>query len=108
MDLLRLCRGRKEAKLNIPVRDLRRSSRKRVLMRATLVTSEGAQEVRVKDLNSEGAGVSCHAPLQTGSDVVLKRDDLFIAARVAWTEGSDAGLEFYRSLLLTESLSMER
>ena len=78
--------------------DLRRSKRKRVLIRATLISTEGPQTVRVKDLTSEGAGICCDVPLKLGSDVILERFDLFVAARVVWAEGSNAGLEFYRPL----------
>jgi hypothetical protein len=87
-----------ETNLTVHTRDLRRSDRKRVLMRATLIAATGAQEVRIKDLTSEGAGVSTAVPLERGSDVILKRGDLFIAARVVWVEGTTAGLEFYRPL----------
>jgi hypothetical protein len=69
-----------------------------VLIRATLVAMDGAQEVRVRDLTSEGAGISCQVPLEEGSDVILKRRDLFIASRVVWVDGTEAGLEFYRPL----------
>ena len=67
-----------------------------MLLRATLIATEGAQTVRLKDLTSEGAGIACQVPLSAGSDVILRRGDLFIAARVAWADGMTAGLEFYR------------
>jgi hypothetical protein len=79
-------------------REARRSKRKAVLMRATLIGTDGAQTVRLRDLTSEGAGIACQAPLRSGSDVILRRGDLFIAARVVWAEGMTAGLEFYRPL----------
>jgi hypothetical protein len=71
-------------------------------MIATLVSADCAQKVRVKDLNSEGAGILCVAPLTRGTDVVLKRGNLFVAARVAWTDGKSAGLEFYRPVDVAE------
>jgi hypothetical protein len=89
----------REAILTVHVRDLRRSRRKRVLMRATLIAMDGVQQVRLKDLTSEGAGIACEVPLAGGTDVVLKRGDLFIAARVVWAEGMTAGLEFYRPVV---------
>jgi hypothetical protein len=76
--------------------DLRRSRRKHVILRATLIGADGAQTVRLKDLTSDGAGLACQVPLSVGSDVVLRRGDLFIAARVAWADGTAAGLGFYR------------
>ena len=71
-------------------------------MTATLISTECAQKARIRDLTTCGAQVVCDAPVTSGSDVVLKRGDLFIAARVAWAEGCSAGLEFYRSVDLTE------
>jgi len=67
-----------------------------VLLHATLIDTGGAQTVRLRDLTSEGAGIACQAPLRSGSDVILRRGDLFIAARVVWARGMTAGLEFYR------------
>ncbi len=84
--------------MTVQTRDLRRSKRKRMLIRATLISMEGPQTVRVKDLTSEGAGICCDAPLTVGSDVILERSDLFVAARVVWVDGASAGLEFYRPL----------
>jgi hypothetical protein len=84
--------------LNVQTGDLRRSSRRRVLMRAALIGVDAVQQVRIRDLTPSGAGISCDVPLAAGSDVVLKRGDLFIAARVVWADGTSAGLEFYRPL----------
>jgi len=82
--------------------DLRRANRRRVLMRATLVAADGVQSARVRDLTSSGAGIVCDCPPEIGSDVILKRGDLFVAARVVWAEGNSAGLEFYREAPLEE------
>lgn len=91
-----------EAKLTVHSlalkRDSRRSKRNSVLMRATLIGTDGAQTVRVKDLTSEGAGIACQVPVEVGSDVILRRGDLFIAARVVWADGMGAGLQFYRAV----------
>ena len=84
--------------MTVQTRDLRRARRKRVLIRATLISTDGPQTVRVKDLTSEGAGIRCDVPLTVGTDVILERSDLFVAARVVWAEGANAGLEFYRPL----------
>lgn len=87
-----------EPTLTVHARDLRRSARKRVILRATLIGTDGAQTVRLKDLTSTGAGLACQVPLAAGSDVVLRRGNLFIAARVAWADGMAAGLQFYRAV----------
>jgi hypothetical protein len=73
-------------------------------MRATLVTAEGVQSARVRDLTSGGAGIVCDRPPEAGTDVILKRGDLIIAARVAWSDATSAGLEFYREAPLDELL----
>jgi hypothetical protein len=82
--------------------DLRRANRRRVLMRATLVTADGVQSARVRDLTSSGAGIVCDRPPERGADVILKRGDLFVAARVVWSDATSAGLEFYREAPLDE------
>lgn len=69
-----------------------------MLIRATLIGTDGVQKVRIKDLTSEGAGIACEVPLRPGSDVIVRCGDLFIAARVVWAEARTAGLEFYRPL----------
>ena len=71
-------------------------------MTATLVSVECVQKVRIRDVNSGGGGILCETPLKPGTDVVLKRGDLFIAARVAWVDGKSAGLEFYRAVDIAE------
>lgn len=71
-------------------------------MRATIISVEGAQSARVRDLGTSGAGIVCNTPLDAGSDVIFKRGDLLVAARVVWSEHNKAGLEFYRPLPLEE------
>jgi hypothetical protein len=78
------------------VGDVRGAPRKRVLMQATLMSVGGSQQASIKDLTSSGARVRCEQRLEEGWDVVFKRGDLFIAARVAWATRDEAGLEFYR------------
>jgi hypothetical protein len=82
--------------------DLRRAKRRRVLMTATVISTECVQRARIRDLTSTGAGITCDTPLERASDVILKRGDLFIAARVAWVDRHAAGLEFYRPIALDE------
>ena len=71
-------------------------------MRATLVAADGVQSARVRDLTSSGAGIACDCPPAAGTDVILKRGDLFVAARVVWADETSAGLEFYREAPLDE------
>lgn len=78
--------------------DLRDGKRRHVLMRATVIGIDGPQSAHVRDLTSTGARVRCDPPLSEGADVMLKRGDLFVPARVAWTTKDEAGLQFYREL----------
>lgn len=71
-------------------------------MTATLISTDCVQKARIRDLTTNGAQIACDTPVNRGSDVVLKRGDLFIAARVAWAQGTSAGLEFYRPVDLDE------
>ena len=75
-------------------------------MRATMISTEGAQTARIRDLTSSGAGIACDRPPEAGTDVILKRGDLFIAARVVWSDKTSAGLEFYREVQLDEVAPM--
>lgn len=80
----------------------RSNERKRVLMNATVIDSDGSEQVRVVDLNSLGARIACSRVLPVGEDLIFKRGALFIAGRVAWSKRDGAGLEFYREIPLAE------
>jgi hypothetical protein len=80
----------------------RRADRNRVLISATVVTPDGPQRARIRNLSSGGAQISCNRPPLTGGDVILKWGDMFLAAQVIWTAGTEAGVEFYRPLDLTD------
>jgi len=71
-------------------------------MRATIITVDGAQSARVRDLTDTGAGIVADSPLAEGTDVIFNRSNLLVAARVVWTNGTEAGLEFYRPVPLEE------
>ena len=73
-----------------------RAARKRVLMTAALFTPEGTQKVRLRNTSASGAQVVLETPIQPGQDAILKRGSIFAAARVAWANNLEAGLEFYR------------
>ena len=77
--------------------EMRDAPRKHVLMQATIISPEGPQRVFVKDLTLTGARIQWEYPLEDGWDVIFKRGEEFRAARVAWTWGDEAGLQFYRA-----------
>ena len=74
----------------------RQAKRARVLM--TLVTGSGSQKVTLRVISRAGAHVLGVRGLCGDCDVVFSRGDLFTAARVAWVDGDEAGLRFYREL----------
>ena len=80
----------------------RKIDRKHVLLNATIISAEGTQLARIKDLSANGVRISCGRPLTEHSDVIFERDTIFVAARVAWTSKTVAGLEFYRQLNASE------
>ena len=88
--------------MTVETRDLRQSKRRRVLMRATIITVDGAQSARVRDLTDTGAGIVSNSPLTEGTDVIFNRSNLLVAARVVWANGIEAGLEFYHPVPLEE------
>ena len=80
------------------VDEMRDAARKRVLMRATIISAAGAQAADVKDLTSSGARIRCDRRLEEGWDVIFNRGEVFVAARVAWASRDGAGLQFYREI----------
>jgi hypothetical protein len=80
----------------------RRDERKRVLMKATLITVDGPQDVRVTDINASGARVEWERMIPADEDLLFRRGSSFVAARVAWSKRKDGGIEFYRQFPLPE------
>lgn len=72
--------------------------RKRVLMRGTVYTPNGAFVVWIRDISAKGALIAGEAELPSNCDVIFKRGALFAAAQIAWSNDSGAGLKFYRDL----------
>jgi hypothetical protein len=89
------------------VQPSRRGERKRVLLRATVFTPEGAFVVWLRDISSKGALVSGDDRLPNDCDVIFKRGSLFAAARIAWANETGAGLKFYRNLAECEVAAAE-
>lgn len=79
-----------------------RAIRQRVLLTAVLLTREGAQTVRLRNISASGAQVVLERPIEAGQDALLKRGSIFAAARVARTKDLVAGIEFYREEVAAE------
>ncbi len=88
--------------MTVQARVPRCSERKRVLMNATIINSDGTHHVRVVDLNSFGARIAGNRLLEVGEDLIFRRGTLFVAARVAWSNRGATGLQFYRELPVSQ------
>jgi hypothetical protein len=82
----------------LTVQEGRDAGRTRVLLTAIVVARDGATLVRVRDISPAGARVDCDVRLPANSDVIFRRGELFVAARVAWSDQKSAGLRFYRKI----------
>ena len=80
--------------VNAQVGGKRGAKRARVLLTASLETSFGALECRLRDLSRKGALVECKKVPPVGSEVVFSRGTMTVPARVAWTGAGRVGIEF--------------
>ena len=80
--------------------DDRALPRTRVLLTGTLLTSDGAVQIRIRDISPAGAQIWCERTVAAGCDALLKRGRTFAAARVVWSDDRHAGLSFYREVKL--------
>ena len=76
----------------------RRTNRTRVLMTGLLITQTGNVRVTIRDISRTGAQMICKDKIAAGSDVLVKRGELFAAAHVAWVKDGEVGIRFYREL----------
>lgn len=87
--------GMQDAKPGVPNVSIPSSERKRALSFANLCTPNGWEKVRVKDCSETGLRfVSRHA-IPVGLDVTFKQGDIFTAAKIVWSAGNEARLEFF-------------
>jgi hypothetical protein len=77
---------------------VRSGDRKRVLMRGTIFAPSGAHVILIRDISSKVALISAEDMLPEHCDVIFKRGPIFAAARIAWSKGKLARVEFYRDL----------
>jgi hypothetical protein len=76
----------------------RKGARKRVLMKGTLFTPDGAYMIWIRDISTSGALITCKDRLPSNCDVIFKRGPIFAAAHLAWANDTGAGVKFYREL----------
>lgn len=92
-----------------PIRDVnqdhkRSVKRARVLLAAKIRTGDGDVDVRLKDLSRKGALIELNGSLALGQEVTFARGETSVPARVAWTGGNRAGLEFLEMIDESEVL----
>lgn len=76
----------------------RRSRRSNVLMSASLELSGTSLPVKLRNLSSEGALIEGDKLPVEGAELIFKKAELALPARVAWVEGKRAGLAFAQAL----------
>jgi hypothetical protein len=76
----------------------RKGERRRVLMRGTVFSPDGAHVVWIRDISTDGALVAGDDALRANCDVIFKRGPIFAAGRIAWSNETGAGIKFYRNL----------
>lgn len=72
----------------------RRERRSHVVMTARLRWANGDSPVKLKNLSSRGACVSCPQPLQPEDHVQLIRGDFVVSATVIWAADGRIGMSF--------------
>jgi hypothetical protein len=72
----------------------RGSPRTNLLLAATLEAGRSSAPVRVRNLSERGALVEGDCLPSSGTAIVLKRGDLEVSGRVAWSAGNRCGLQF--------------
>jgi hypothetical protein len=84
------------------VESARSADHRRVLISGVVVTPAGDRRVMIRDISPSAAQVTSRDKLPGNCDVLLKRGELFVAARVAEVSGEMARLYFYREISADE------
>lgn len=72
----------------------RRSRRDNVLLSASLDLPDRSQPVRLRNLSDEGALVEGAGMVERNCDLLFRRNDIEVPARVVWVRGRFAGIAF--------------
>ena len=83
----------------------KRELRFRVLFSASLITTTDEYAVTVRDISITGFGIEGPRVPPVGADVLLRRRASEFFARVVWSEGGRAGLEFDEPISAAEVLA---
>jgi hypothetical protein len=94
-----------EAKSKLSGAERRDGPRYRVLLVAKLVTTTDEQPVKIRDISTWGAMVEGGKLFSKGTDLILKRREDELFARVTWNNGRRCGLQFDDALTPAELTS---
>lgn len=72
----------------------RRSRRANVLLAASVESTRGELPVRLRNLSADGALIEADSLPRKGEAVLFRRNDIAVAATVAWVLDRHAGLAF--------------
>jgi len=72
----------------------RRTSRSKVLLQAEIEAAGSSLPVKLRDLSVSGALIEGPRLPVEGSCVLLRRNELQVSGRLAWSNGTHAGLAF--------------
>ena len=76
----------------------RRAPRSKLLMAASIEHDGSIVAVTLRDLSANGALVEGDHALEAGAPVVLRKNELAVAGKVAWAKGRRAGIAFATQL----------
>lgn len=76
----------------------------RMLLSVKMITISGEHSVTLRELSPSGAIISGENLPQAGADVVLRRGLFDVLARVEWSDGAQARLEFDEELDVVDLL----
>lgn len=82
----------------------RRASRSSVMLGVLIQHEDRSIPVRVGNISANGALIVGSFLPPAGSTVVLRRNELAIASRIAWVDSGNAGLEFDEPLQVEDLL----
>jgi hypothetical protein len=76
------------------IEDRRSRRRSKLLMAATLEHPGGVTPVTLRNLSANGAQVEGDHGLPTGTQIVLRKNELAASGRIAWSAGGRSGIAF--------------
>ena len=83
---------------HVPISQNRRSQRSNVLLSAIVECTQGDLSVRLRNLSANGALIEARTLPVEGEQILFRRNDIRVSARIAWVMGNHAGVAFEQRL----------